>query len=110
GQATLNTSLHRDSSRDRISMIRPHLVSSARHAQTRPVFTRVVVRGRASDSISIVARAECVLSIGHGFKRRAISDDELVSVRYTATRFGGCRHWLTCLKCLRRYLRNIWQL
>src|SRR5262245_56948977 len=27
-----------------------------------------------------------------------------------ATRFGGCRHWLTCLKCLRRYLRNIWQL
>jgi hypothetical protein len=91
---------------------------------------RCVDAGEASSSRvgSAVARR----SPGHGAARRAarsasscrrtacggctpsrltmaprFSVDELVTFAYTATRFGGRRRWLTCIKC-GRYCRKIY--
>jgi len=38
-------------------------------------------------------------------KGERISVDEFVPFRYTPTRFGGNRQWLTCLRCGRRCRR-----
>jgi hypothetical protein len=63
--------------------------------------------GEPSGSISVVPEPTGVrllywLKDANGAR---ISVDELVPFRYTATRFGGRRRWLTCLKCARRCRR-----
>ena len=63
--------------------------------------------GEPFGSISLVAQADGVrllywLTEPNG---KRINIDELVPFRYTATRFGGRRQWLTCLRCGRRCRR-----
>jgi hypothetical protein len=63
--------------------------------------------GDPSGSISLVAQADGVrlLYWATGSNGQRTSVNELVPFRYTATRFGGRRQWLTCLRCGRRCCR-----
>jgi hypothetical protein len=57
--------------------------------------------GEKSGSIGVLAQADG-LRLMYGVTAHdgtKISVDELVPFAYTATRFGGRRQWLTCIKC-----------
>jgi hypothetical protein len=63
--------------------------------------------GKPIGSISLVVQPDGVrllywVTESNG---KRISIDELVPFRYTVTRFGGRRQWLTCLRCGRRCRR-----
>ena len=63
--------------------------------------------GESTGSISIVTQGNGVRLLYWitGSNGGRIRVDELVPFCYTATRFGGHRQWLMCLKCGRRYRR-----
>jgi hypothetical protein len=60
--------------------------------------------GERTGSINVLAETNSIRLVYRVTDRHGerIEVNELVPFAYTATRFGGWRQWLTCLKCDRR--------